>query len=145
MFLAFVFDDFLEASGSIFGVILLHVGRSFVLFPTLRKMAHPTKVLQIAVKSRVGPLENRLKSLSKMKTKRQKTKALKIWILGGCWIHFLRLLGAFWEPKGVHKSSEFLDLFLEAEIVILSFSGVRPAECAGSLGRIMEGSRNQIC
>ena len=46
-----------------------------VTSPTLRKMAHPTKVLQIAVRSRVGRMDNQQPSLPKLKNKNgRKTK-----------------------------------------------------------------------
>ena len=45
-FFFFFLDAFLEASGCIFEVIWVDFWRSFlVLFPTLRKMAHPTETL----------------------------------------------------------------------------------------------------
>ena len=61
------------------------------------------------------------------------TKALKIWILGGCWLHFWRLFGAFWEPKSVKKSSDFLDAFLEAKREMELVIWGRPSEVRGPL------------
>ena len=58
---------------------------------------------------------------------------------------FGRLLGPIWELKWHPKIDEILDAFLEAKKEFRRFFGVGPAECAGSLGRIMEGYKNQIC
>ena len=66
-FLASFFDGFLEASGCILGAILVDFWRSFlVLFPTLRKKPHPTDLLQIAVRSRVGRLKKGGKTIQKV-------------------------------------------------------------------------------
>ena len=97
-------DDFLEASGSIFGVMLLHFGRSFgVFFPTLRKMAHPTKVLQIAVKSRVGRLEKRPKNLPKMKKKRHEHEGCKNMDFGWIFALFVKAFGSILGAKARSK------------------------------------------
>ena len=66
-FLASFFDGLLEASGCILGSILVDCWRSFlVLFPTLRKQPHPTNLLQIAVRSRVGGLKRRGNTIQKV-------------------------------------------------------------------------------
>ena len=61
--------------------------------------------------------------------------------LDRCWLYFGRLWGPFWEPNCIQKSSEMLDAILDAKKgdprQILG-----PAECAGRVGRIMEGYKN---
>ena len=62
-------------------------------------------------------------------------------------MHFLSIWASFWEECH-QKSSEMLDAILEvkkgAPRILRRFFGSGPAECAGSLGRIMEGYENQF-
>ena len=65
--LASFFDGFWEASGCILGVILVDFWRYFLIhFPTLRKKPHPTNLLQIAVRSRVGRLKKGGQTIQKV-------------------------------------------------------------------------------
>ena len=79
-----------------------------------------------AAKSRVGRLENRPKSLSKMKKTRFENKGCKHmdfgWIFPPFWEAFWSILGA----KALQKSSEILDAFLEAKQRVVT-SNVGPA------------------
>ena len=66
-FFASFFDGFLEASGCILGSILMDFQRYFlVLSMSLRKKPHPTNLLQIAVRSRVGRLKKGGKTIQKV-------------------------------------------------------------------------------
>ena len=69
--------------------------------------------------------------------------------MGGFGLHLGFILGGFWDhfgcQKAFKKSKGFFMRFWGPHRERDSILGVGLAECAGSLGRIMEGYKIQIC
>ena len=106
-------------------------------------MAHPTNVTQIPIRSRVGHPENQEKTLPEREEttagKRRRTN-------NGFWVDVGSMLGDFGDHFGSQiafkNRVKFWMRFWRPKKWFRGFSGVGPAECAGPVGRIMDGYEN---
>ena len=107
---------------------------------------HTTDSSPMAVKSKVQRLNKRAKKQQKWKEQLSKNKSGKTMnCLSNCGL----ILGAFWINFGSQKAFKnrvkFWMRFWSRKRRLGRFSEHRPAECAGSMGRIMEGARVKSC